>query len=458
RQRTAPEADAVRDRESDRRVRSRHAPPRPRQLPELSVDEATFGAVYTRLDFHDLWDRQWRVTNTEDVVVRFDDKPTAFVYWRGTTHGMNAVVEDRWMADQSVEIIIPDEEDEIVDTVTLSEHMSDKRALRSHVRVIENTPARVVVHWRYGIGDVFGTLIDDRGFVDEVHTIYPDGVAVRDVFYHVLADEGGREFYHDFQVLVEPGDDPVDFLELTAISLADETGPQPDITWPIAEGRNEETGPEPGNIAVLNTRTTWKVFGIAQGGGFYPAGGGGEISPNIDWDGQAFPFAGPWNHWPVAQIPSDGRFATAYDRVAHFAVGSLESFEYGTGSMLIGFTQGDAAALVDLARSWRNPARLRGRQGLRGGEYDVDRRAYELVRTGDDMRFTVRASEESPLVNPCFVVRSWNSDRRVALLVDDVEHDDVRQGITVDTAGNRTLVLFVPLTSADPLEFELLPR
>ncbi|MEM6928379.1 MAG: LamG domain-containing protein [Myxococcota bacterium] len=430
----------------------------PRRLPDLGTDGASFGAVHTRLAYHDLWDRQWRVSDTEDVVVRFDDQPTAFVYWRGTTHGMNAVTEGVWMSDQSVEIIIPDEEEEVVDTVTLSEHMSDKQALRSHVRVIENTAARVVVHWRYGVGDVFGTLIDARGFVDERHTIYPDGIAVRDVFYHVLADEGGMEFYHDFQLLVEPDDDPADFVDLTAVSLADLSGPVADLTWPLAEGRNVETGPERGNIAVLNTRTAWRIFGIAQGGGFYPAGGGGEISPYVDWNGQDFPFAGPWNHWPVAQIPSDGRFATAYDRVAHFAVGSLESFEYGTGSMLVGFTQGDAGSLVDVARSWRNAPAVRRRSGLRDGDYDVDQRAYTFVRTGDEMAFTVDASPESPMVHPCFLIRDWNDDRPAVVRADGSVVDDVRQGVTVDAEGNRMLVLFVEASRQSPTAFTLSVR
>ncbi len=38
------------------------------------------------------------------------------------------------------------------------EPMSDKQCRYSHVRVIDSTDARAVVHWRYALADVFYTI------------------------------------------------------------------------------------------------------------------------------------------------------------------------------------------------------------------------------------------------------------------------------------------------------------
>jgi hypothetical protein len=43
-----------------------------------------------------------------------------------------------------------------------AEHMADKQNRHSHVRIIENTPVRVVVHWRYASADVTCQLADEK--------------------------------------------------------------------------------------------------------------------------------------------------------------------------------------------------------------------------------------------------------------------------------------------------------
>ena len=63
--------------------------------------------------------------------------------------------------------------------------MSDKEAYTNHVRVLENTDARAVVHWRYPLLDVLHVRAnyDERtgwcDYADWYYYIYPDGVAVK---------------------------------------------------------------------------------------------------------------------------------------------------------------------------------------------------------------------------------------------------------------------------------------
>ena len=54
-----------------------------RPLPTFDTG-GQFGAHYTQLKYHDVWDNLWRVGQSPDVVVGFDKLPGKFVFWRGT--------------------------------------------------------------------------------------------------------------------------------------------------------------------------------------------------------------------------------------------------------------------------------------------------------------------------------------------------------------------------------------
>lgn len=153
-----------------------------RKLPEVPEGPNRFGAYYTKLRFYDEWDALWRVDEHPDVVIKFDDGDYKMIFWRGTNYNMNLVTENnRWIADQSAET---------GGMEGLAEHMSDKHNRYSHVRVIENHNARVVVHWRYALTDLFYTISSPDpmtgwgDWVDEYYYIYPDGVAVRHFAIH----------------------------------------------------------------------------------------------------------------------------------------------------------------------------------------------------------------------------------------------------------------------------------
>ena len=109
----------------------------------------SFGGYYTNLKFYDSWDNMWRFGDHSDVIVEFDDNPSRFVFWRGVSYIPMMVNENNfWYSN------------EFNETWSTSggegcqEPMSDKQCLYNHVRIIENTPARVVVHYRFPLVDV----------------------------------------------------------------------------------------------------------------------------------------------------------------------------------------------------------------------------------------------------------------------------------------------------------------
>ena len=130
-----------------------------RKLPTGPMGPGRFGAYYTKLDFSETWDHTWRVGPYADVMVRFDDAGYKFVFWRGTGYIPFWVTENGiWYTNEFNETWGDD-------VMGCAEPMSDKKTRQSHVRIIENNDARIVVHWRYA-------LVDARGVIAKTCLLY----------------------------------------------------------------------------------------------------------------------------------------------------------------------------------------------------------------------------------------------------------------------------------------------
>jgi hypothetical protein len=385
-----------------------------------------FGATCQTLKFHELWDDLWRPGAYRDIVVRFDSVPCSVVFWQGTNFGSGWVTENnKWMSDQSWEIGGPH---------GCAEHMADKRGRFDHVRLIENTDARVVVHWRYAAFDVGYVFPGMDIWAEEYYTIYPDGVGVRFVEGH----DGG---WQDTQFLSQPGTTCLDNMELTALSVANLSGKSADLTWALPKH-------VPGNtlkdacIKRINFKSKWKIFTIYKEGAEIETWGAGEQSKHTP-----DPFAGPWNHWPVGLNPSDGRFAVSDDRVTHAALGGAK--DEGE-SILYGFTDQPVTNLVALAKSWNHPPAISAAAGCECKGYDRSQRAYVLAATARTVSFSMQGSEDTPVFNPCFVIKRWESDAAARVAIDGKPVQPgktFRQGIVRDVDGRRSVVIWLELNS-----------
>ena len=128
-----------------------------------------------------------------------------------------------------------------------------------------------------------------------------------------------------------------------------------------------------------------------------------------------------WNHYPVAQLPNDGRNAFGVGRPSHSSLSqSIEesqvihrrdSSSY-TVVTLVGMTDKPISDLVPLARSWNFPPEIVVKSpGFSGARYDKYQRAY--VITADSkavpgvLNFNLIANDKSPIVNPAFVIKDW---------------------------------------------------
>jgi hypothetical protein len=410
-----------------------------RVLPGRPGWSAKFGAEYTELAYHELWDNLWRGSGYQDVVVKFDDYPTTIAFWRGVNGGVGWVTENnKWMSDQSLEVGGPH---------GCSEHMADKQCRHAHVRIIENTDARVVVHWRYASIDVAYLFPKARHWTDEYYYIYPDCAAVRKVKFR-----NGNAGWHDVQFLNQPGTGCLDNINLQAVTVANLDGQVRKMTWKGANGvpRNRLRD---ATISMFNLKSDYKVFLVYPKGCRIGTWGSREQSKHTD-----DPFAGPWNHWPVSQMPSDGRYAITTDRLTHAAVGGADNVTQHGNMIIYGLTDKPISSLVPLGRSWNNPPKLTDVEGCIDRGYSMEQRAYQLTAEGRKMSFTLDASQDHPIFNPCFVIRSWGSAAKAGLEVNGKTVESgksFRQGIIRDTNGTQTLVIWIKAESTEPIRLAL---
>ncbi len=392
-----------------------------RKLPKIPTDNAEFGAFYTKLNYDADWDRLWRDDRFPDIVITFDEQKYSMVFWKGTNYNMNLITENgKWIGDQSAETF---------GEFGCMEHMSDKQNRYSHVRLIENSDARIVVHWRYALTDINYTIANTDSktnwgdWADEYYYVYPDGIAVRHYLIHGI--ENGGYSVTEPALFCSPGEKPEDNIDMVAVTvanLAGKTSSHSFETWPAEDNNDdEEVGRFKNSVdnevlSVINVKSKAKPFFIYEHENSIGPYGGGKRE--IDYRLSKFHWR---NHWPVTQIPSDGRFILSNDRVTSSAITSPRSgikreTENGPleGRFILGISEEPAEALVPFARFWINTPKLKiNSQNFTYNGFSRNDRAYHFTKNDSaatEIAMTVSASESSPLVNPVFVVKNWNSD------------------------------------------------
>jgi hypothetical protein len=387
-----------------------------RKMPSGSDKPMPFGAYYTKLQYAPGWDSLWAGSEAPDVVVRFGNNPSKLIFWRGTGYIPALVSENGiWMTDQSLENF---------GTGECYEAMGDKQCRYSHVRIIENSPARCVIHWRHALAGIKHQVLHESvnghgDWADEYWTVYPDGVAVRKQVLWTDFWEEEKKVYQ-FQETIffnQPGTKPQDNVEYNAIEFADIDGNKADYSWengaPKAFDKTKFQA-----IQLINFKSKYKPFGI-----FTPD----RITfPfNYGWvkGYSTFPC---WNHWPVSQIASDGRNAVAPDKPSHSSLtlvnGDHQVVEMGPNNSvltrsLVGMTSAPIDSLLPLARSWNFPPSVKMLvDGFSSLGFDKYQRSYNFENTSQkskQLEFELEASAKSPVCNLSLVIKNWNSPTAV---------------------------------------------
>ena len=443
-----------------------------RPLPTLP-DLHNFGAVYANLKFYESWDNFWRVSGLPDVVISFDQFDGHFVFWRGTSY------IPHWVTEKGIWF-----NNEFIETWSdrgCQEPMSDKRCEHSQVRIIENTPARCVVHWRYALIDNWyikaniDSLTGWGDWTDEFYTIYPDGVAVRSQTLH-SSKTSSRHEWHEGIVVMGQGQRPEDVLYPEAVIMANMDGNEHVYSWELVAPDAKKEGTtyvinkkdkwlselSDANIQLINTRSSFKPFTIINPDDepewdFYR----GEFRRDISM----FPW---WNHWPTATKPSDGRYAMDSDRASHSSLThawewkAYKKTEYSeTRLMLVGLTKEKASGLVPLTQSWSHAPNMSAYgEGISAKGYEPAERAYQLecTKPGECNTFSIQlsCSPEHPAVNPAFVISNWDkTELKISINGKQVSDKKMfRYGLS-NTANGSNLILWINEKFDKPLIIEV---
>ena len=430
-------------------------------LPAGPPGAGPFGAYYATLKYDELWDAPRRVAPDSDVVIRFEQSPIRMVSWQGANYIPAWVTENgKWYSDEFVETGglpgCPDGED--------CEPMSDKQNRYAHVRILESTPARAVIHFRYGQCEVEHYICANpdpftgwTDWADDYYTVYPDGVAAR----KAVAWTSNFNTWHEFQetmILNAPGMRPEDSIQTDALTFVNMKGETATYSWvrpPVIIDK-----PDGANIQVVNLKSQWKPFQIV-----FPAHPlisiyvGEKTYSMFEW----------WNHWPVAQVKSSGISAVAPDRPSSTSLSHIEGQPYEQTSnsitkiMLDGLTDKPVAELAVLARSWVSAPKLTVTAGdFENKGYDPAQRAFVLDRKGapplTSLCFTLSADRESPLMNPAFVINEWGNALPQLKVNGKIEAwgSDARYGL-VNSLGPAKLVVWLHLTATDTTTVEIEP-
>ncbi|MHC4791699.1 MAG: LamG-like jellyroll fold domain-containing protein [Planctomycetota bacterium] len=395
----------------------------PHKLPSGVDGPARFGAVYDKLKYTLAWDKLWRVSKDADIVVQFDDGPYKFVFWRGCSYIPCWATEHNgpWFTNEFFE-----RRGWLGGGDSMMEPMSDKQCRYSHVRLIENTDARVVVHWRYTPCDLNYNVgyIDSEtkwgDWADEYWTIYPDGIAMRKA---TLFSSGPLEDWIEYQESIfinQPGTKPSDNIPWDAVTLANLDGETQTYKWE-RQFPPEFKKPENPCIQLVNFRTKYKQFSVVTPEELrvsaYPK------DPRFKDD----EYFNTWDAWPVSQDWSDARKATNFNRVSHSNLTHIvwkpyvENSEKRTWLMLTGMTDKKAEELTSIARSWLMAPELDLQSGdVTNESYDMPERAYVMncksKNEPSKIEFELKASKESPVVNAAFVINGWGADSASLML------------------------------------------
>jgi hypothetical protein len=421
----------------------------PRRLPVIEKNPGHFGAFYTKLKYYSGWDNLWPVDQDPDIVVCFDKNPVKLIFWRGSRYGPAWVSEnENWMGDQSLETWGNDKND----IEGCFEHMQDRHCRFSNVRIIENTAARAVVHWRYALVSSHDhTWMPDpktgwECWVDEYYYIYPDGSAIRKVTWN-KGTTGDAIQYQESLPFTQPGQRNQDLLENDYVSVADydyqTRSVSVDLRKQPADWFRKYT------IQQFNFKSQNKPFIC-----FEP---GNEMW--VRWIDVGY------NHYPVNQARSDGRWAKTIDRPTHISSSPCSDpviHENGNRLYWIGLYGMNGMKmneLIHFGRSWAFAPEMSvtGNRFTSKG-YDKAERCYQLENNNSQaskIELTLKGSNDSPVIDPAIRVKNWNSNV-AKILVNGKVSSNAKVGINRQLDGD-DLVIYIPIEEVIPVTITIVP-
>jgi len=130
---------------------------------------------------------------------------------------------------------------------------------------------------------------------------------------------------------------------------------------------------------------------------------------------------------------------------------------------LVGMTDKPISELAPLACSWNDPPEITlNSPGYENKGYDKNQRAFKLSTKNKgiptELKMTLKANEESPIVNPAFVIENWgNADSGVEIDGRELRRDEFfRAGHEVRMEGS-DLIIWLKMERKKPVDIVINP-
>lgn len=309
------------------------------------------------------------------------------------------------------------------------EPIMDKECRYTRASIIESGPARARIHWHYALFDNRHRIFNGNSTADEQYTVYPDGIAVRQltgwpgdesaVGFNPLCWEVG-----EFILINGPGVGPADALEPQCYTFTNTAGDEIRCEWPEMFGHSISEGCKPlcrthpeiaewdDYIGVVHLKDRPNVFiAVPRDLRLFPYAPCSECgAPHPEF--RAFPGDRSYSHWPANPATDFVGWtqATSEETVAQPSHTSFVSFGYHYGGMtprrpttwlyLTGAIEGDdLAPLRETVNAWLRPGRLRTNHLWNGFAYSE--RAYKILKLSDEP-YEIRLETGAPIPRPVF--------------------------------------------------------
>jgi hypothetical protein len=376
------------------------------------------------------------------------DKPWRFVFWDKAQYvGCVDVGNGVWFTPEWCETNSPND-------LHCYEPIMDKQLRWSKIQILESGPGRARVRWTYALNDMRYRIFHGDTHAEEIYTIYPDGMAVREVILWpgTQNNHGGNANLWqvaEWILINAAGTSPLDCLQMPEpFTLRDGGGGVINVPWPLPADNFSpfcsyypQVAEWPMFVGKINLKEQPNPFLIiCKNQALFPFMPCSACKGNHPYFNM-FPGKNLYNvykHWPVTDMEDFIEWVPAGDDIGKVATHTSfmdvnfalrrSSRDYiptpdqgATWYMLVGATDNgtDGRELEQLAHSYQSPARIdvlrdpgerddlhRGRVLLEG--YDFALRAYVLRKTGED-RVRLTMTPSALQINPVFLISGWNA-------------------------------------------------
>ncbi len=348
------------------------------------------------------------------------------------------------------------------------EPMSDRILRWASVNILEDNDVRKVVHYHYVlINPDYKVPMNDQGSqlpeVDEYYTFYPDGSGTRHIVYTPKLDTDYRQRHELAELIAIAGTEShaKPYFDSPALTLTNLQG-NVEMAHPglkIDYGSHIDDWKQV--IMSVHLKNQPDVFCVFSTDPDVPdTWSGYKIRYEIAWQS----VNGTSNHWPVNKRPftgNNGSGATWEEEVTHsclMSLGVIEGIEWDDHYKvddrgrkfrewvsLIGLNEsGDVAGIRNKTSSWLFPGKVTVKNGCSFLKVDYRKKCLVFERTGEEYvcEFTLDPSaENSVLINPSFLIRNWEENDDISVLVDGKSVDESR--IRADITGAKELLVWI---------------